>query len=334
LVRLHPDIANIADKFIRVRLVKIAGMDLRRFEFDYDLTWFVFFLNADETIYGRYGGRDASDAEGRISTKGLRYAMDRALEKHKSPPAPQELIGRPILAEDSRPAKNHKGCIHCHNINEFRRAESKAAGTWNRESLWVYPLPDNLGIKLDIHEGDRVSELVKDSAAEQTGLRVGDRIVSLNGHTVDSFADATYALHKAPKSGTIPIRWQRGDRELDGTLKLTDGWRKTNLSWRPSLLDILPSIPLNGEDLTPAEKAQLGLDPKQATLKQDPIVHASLETAGLRGGDVIIGFDEKTFTGDRETLYSHIRRNHLVGDVVTLNVLRNGKKVDLKLTLK
>ena len=37
-------------------------MDLRRFEFDFDLTWYAFFLNADETIYGRYGGRDATSA--------------------------------------------------------------------------------------------------------------------------------------------------------------------------------------------------------------------------------------------------------------------------------
>lgn len=309
-------------------------MDLRRFEFDHDLTWFVFFLNADETIYGRYGGRDASDAEARISTKGLRYAMDRALEKHKSPPAPQTLSGRPVLPENFLAAKNHKGCIHCHNINEFRRADLKAAGTWNRESLWVYPLPDNLGITLDVNDGDRVSEIAKNSAADHAGLRVGDRIVSLNGHTVDSFADATFALHKAPKSGSITATWKRGEREQSGTLALAEGWRKTNLTWRPSLLDILPSIPLNGEDLTPAEKAKLGLDPKQATLKQDPTVHASLLTVGLQGGDVIVGFDGKTFTGDYETLYAHVRRNYLVGDVVTLNAIRNGKKVDLKLTLK
>ena len=83
---------------MRVRLVKIAGMDLRRFEFDHDLTWYCFFLNADETIYGRYGGRDATDAEARISTKGLRYAMDRALEAHKAPPAPQPLSGKPVRA--------------------------------------------------------------------------------------------------------------------------------------------------------------------------------------------------------------------------------------------
>jgi hypothetical protein len=88
-------------------------MDLRRFEFDFDLTWYVFFLNSDETIYGRYGGRDASDAEARISTKGLRYAMDRALETHKTPPESQPLKGVPERAEDFATARQHKvsGCI-------------------------------------------------------------------------------------------------------------------------------------------------------------------------------------------------------------------------------
>ena len=76
--------------------MKIAGADLSRFEFDYDLTWFGFFLNADETIYGRYGGRDAKSAERRISLTGLRYAMDKALETHKKPPAKRP-AGKPLL---------------------------------------------------------------------------------------------------------------------------------------------------------------------------------------------------------------------------------------------
>jgi hypothetical protein len=90
LVRLHPEVASVADQFVRVRLVKIAGADLRLFEFDYDLTWHVFFLNANETMYGRYGGRDASSAEGRFSLKGLRYAMirrrrSRSLDRRPAP---------------------------------------------------------------------------------------------------------------------------------------------------------------------------------------------------------------------------------------------------------
>lgn len=33
------------------------GVDLKQFQFDYDQTWCAFFLNADGTIYGRYGTR-------------------------------------------------------------------------------------------------------------------------------------------------------------------------------------------------------------------------------------------------------------------------------------
>jgi hypothetical protein len=38
VVRLPKEIRDVAEQFVRVRLVQIAGMDLRRFEFDYDVT--------------------------------------------------------------------------------------------------------------------------------------------------------------------------------------------------------------------------------------------------------------------------------------------------------
>jgi len=41
-------------------------IDLRLFDFfDHDLNFFVFFISADERVYGRYGGRDGKSAEGR-----------------------------------------------------------------------------------------------------------------------------------------------------------------------------------------------------------------------------------------------------------------------------
>jgi len=319
---------------VRVRLVKIAGMDLRRFEFDFDLTWYVFFLNADETIYGRFGGRDPSDAEARISTKGLRYAMDRALEAHKSPPAVKPLAGKPLLAEDFEAAKRHKGCIHCHNINEFRRSDLKALGTWDRTSVWVYPLPENVGITLDNDAGDRVKAVAAGSAAEKTGLKPGDRLLKLNGYSVASFGDATYAFHMAPVKGLISVSWIRDGKEQSGTLEVADGWRKTNLTWRPSMLDILPSLPFSGDELTDAEKKSLGLDVKRAAIRQDPEVHATLKAAGVKGGDVLIGYDGKSVDGDTGKLLGFVRRNYLVGDEITLNIIRDGKPVDLKLVLK
>ena len=295
----------------------------------------MFFLNADGTIYGRYGGRDATDAEARISMKGLRYAMDRALEAHKSaPPTAPPLAGKSVRAEDFDAAKKHRGCIHCHNVNEFRRADLKEAGTWDRTSVWVYPLPENVGITLDIDAGDRVKAIAPDSAAAKIGLKPGDRLARLNGYRVASFGDAAYALHKAPAKGSIPVSWVRDGKESAGALEVADGWRKTNLTWRPSMLDILPSAPFSGDELTAAEKKALGLDDKRAVIRQDTTVHATLAAVGVKGGDVLIGYDGKSVEGDASKLFGYVRRNYLVGDEITINVIRDGKRVDLKLLLK
>jgi hypothetical protein len=335
LVRLDKPIADLADRFVRCRLVKIAGADLSRFEFDYDLTWFVFLLNADETVYGRYGGRDAASAEGRVSLKGLRHAMGRALEMHKSPPpAVKPLAAKPVLAEKYDAAKAHKGCIHCHNVNEFRRADEKKAGTWTRDSLWVYPLPENVGLTLDVDAGDRVTAVAKGSAAAAAGLKPGDTVTRVGDTPVSSIADASYALHKAPAAGDIPVRWTRDGKEQSAKLAVAAGWKKTNLTWRPSLLDLLPSLAFNGDDLTAAEKKAFGLDPKRAAFRQDKTVHRTLRDAGIQPLDVVIGFDGKVVEGDIGDLLGSVRRNHLVGDVVTVNVIRDGKPTDVKLTLK
>lgn len=334
MVRLPPEIRNAAEKFVRVRLVKIAGMDLRRFEFDYDVTWYAFFLNADETIYGRYGGRDAADPEGRLSLAGLRYALERALEMHRQPPRPVTLDGPPLRAEDYPAARRHRGCIHCHNVNEFRRAAEQAAGTWSRDSLWVYPLPENIGLVLEKDQGDRVRTVLPRSAAQQAGLRPGDRLVRLNGLSVASFADVSYALHKAPAQGSIPIAWERDRRQYSADLVLTPGWRKTNITWRPSVLDLLPSLPVVGDELTAAEKRALGLAPDQAALRQQERVHESLQRIGLRGGDILIGIDGQTLNGPGDQLLAYVRRNYLVGDVITLNILRDGQRLDLRYRLQ
>ncbi len=320
---------------MRVRLVKIAGTDLRTFEFDYDLTWYVFFLNADETIYGRNGGRDAASAEARISTKGLRFAMGRALEAHRQAPAPKPPpAGKPVLPEDYAAANRHRGCIHCHNVNEFRRADAKAAGTWDRNSVWVYPLPENVGLTLEVDVGNRVKAVAADSPAARAGLKPGDSVESLAGYRISSQGDVMYALHKSPAKGSIPVAWTRGGQSLTGILEVAEGWRKTNVTWRPSMLDILPSLPFSGDDLTPAEKRKLGIPERQAAFRQDDMVSDQLRAAGVKPGDVVVSFDGKTVDGTMTDLLGFVRRNYLVGDVITINVLRDGKPVDLKLTLK
>ncbi|MGV2339592.1 MAG UNVERIFIED_CONTAM: thioredoxin family protein [Planctomycetaceae bacterium] len=47
------------ERFISVRQVEMKNVDLSQFQFDYDLNWAAMFLNADGTVYARYGTQSA-----------------------------------------------------------------------------------------------------------------------------------------------------------------------------------------------------------------------------------------------------------------------------------
>ena len=80
-------------KFVRVRVVQANAMDLSLFQFDYDLTFAAFFMNADKTIYGRFGSRSSrKDAMKDISIEGLGQALAAALEIRQHYPANRDSL--------------------------------------------------------------------------------------------------------------------------------------------------------------------------------------------------------------------------------------------------
>lgn len=321
---------------MRVRLLRITGVDLNLFEFDFDLTWAAFFMNADGHVYGRFGGRDAKGADTRNSLAGLHYAMESALKVHRQNPAAKlaAAADMPFFIEKVKTAKAYGGCIHCHQVKEILRQEQMNAGTWVKENIFTYPLPENVGITLESDRGNIVSAVQPGTPAERAGLKPGDLLRTLNKHPVASFADASYGLHKAPKAGAIPIAWQRGGKDFDADLKLAPGWRRTNVTWRPSLLDLLPSLTVYGEDLTAKEKKALGLDDKRLAFRQDPTVHSAAKAMGVQANDIILGIDNQKLDMSMEQFLGHVRRNYLIGEAVTINLMRNGKRVDLSVKLK
>jgi serine protease Do len=336
VVRLAKPLDEFADQFVRVRLNRITGIDLNLFEFDFDCSWFGMFLTPDEVVLGRYGGRDSTSDGGRLSVLGLKYAMERALEKSKAGVKPPAGRLKPVRIEEFKTAKTRRSndCLHCHLVNEFRRADAKAAGTWDRDDRFVYPLPENVGITIEVDRGDVVKSVAPDSPAANARIQPGDMIARLNGYAVASFADVQYALHKAPKSGSIPIQWRRGTEAMVGQLTVHDGWRKTDLTWRASLFEILPTLPVSAADLTAADKKALGLSETQAAFRQDKFVHSTLKAIGLKAGDVVVAMDGKTVEGTMDDFLGRVRRDYLVGDSAALTVLRDLKPVELKITLK
>src|SRR5258707_1048805 len=102
-------------------------------------------MNGAGKIYGRFGGRDAKGADTRNSLDGLHYAMAAALEEHRKNPAirPDKVLP-PVHVEKLASAKQYKGCIHCHQVKEILREEAQKGGTWNRDNIYTYPLPENV----------------------------------------------------------------------------------------------------------------------------------------------------------------------------------------------
>lgn len=335
--RLAAPLSSLAEDFIRVRLTRITGLDLALFEFDFDLSWAGFFLSADEVMYGRYGGRDATSDKSRISLAGLKYAADKALAQHKQGASgPEPKREKPILAEDFRGARARKRneCIHCHQINTFRWADATAAGTWSRDDLRGYPLPENVGMTLEVDRGDVLKAVAKGSAAAKAGLKVGDVISRLNSHRVASFADAQFALHKAPKNGAIPVEWLREGKPMSGKIEVAGDWRNTDPVWRTSMFDMTPTLPIGGKELSASEKKAIGLSETRATLRQDKFVHSTLRAVGLKLGDVIVGINGEGVDGTMADFHAQLRREYLVGDKVKLNFLRDGKAMEVEVTLK
>ncbi len=306
--------------------------------FDYDVTLMIFFLNAQEKVYGRYGGRDAKSADGRQSPDGLLHTMKSVLRMHESgqPAFAPRLQDAPRFVRDGFDERGFgRGCTHCHQVKETLHRELQRAGKWSRDLIWRYPPPENLGFELEVARGNVIKEVKPESAAAAVGLRAGDTVRQLHGVPVHSFADAQFALDLAPATGSIALSWQRGDSEpvMEGSLSLPDGWRKTEIAWRPSLRHMLASARLYGRDLTGPEKQALGLSPKQLAFRQGDPVPSQAQTAGIRPGDIILGVDDKTLETDAEGFRDHIRQNYVIGDRVTVNLLRDGKRTNLAMTL-
>jgi serine protease Do len=334
VVRLE-GIKEVADNFVRVRLTRIDTADLNLFEFDYDLTFMVFFLNAEGKVYARYGGRDADNADSRQSLKGLQYTMKSVLAMHereqKAFAARSE--DAPKFIRDVAGSRRSRGCVHCHQVREILNADLRKKGKWSRDLVWRYPLPENLGFELEIDRGNVVKEVKRKSPAAAAGLKAGDVLQRLNGVPIHSFADTQFALDKAPRTGSIEVVRQRGDKVLKNKLALPQGWRETDLSWRPSMQRLIPAARLYGTDLTAREKKVLGLSAKQLAFRQRDSVPSQALTAGIRAGDVIVGFDDKRLEMDVDGFLRYVQRNYLVGDRVTVNVVRDGKRVNLTMTL-
>lgn len=318
-----------------MRLGNIDRLDLSLFEFDYDLTFAVFFMNADGRVYARYGQRDAGGPDALQSLKGLEHTMKSVLEMHGRDGKGREFA--PRGGERSVTIREiggrTRGCYHCHNVREVFDRGLVQSGQWGRDRAYRYPPAENVGLTLEVDRGNVVAKVQEGSPADRAGLKPGDVLRRLGGVPVHSIADALYGLDRAPASGEVEAAWTHDGQPMGERLVLSSGWRKNDLSWRPSMRRLLPSLPVRGADLTEQEKAALGLKLNHLAVRQRESVAAAAQAAGMRAGDVLVGIDRELAELDGAGVHEFVRREYLAGDRVQLIVLRDGKRLTLPLVL-
>ena len=342
--------------FVSLRQIEMKAVDLSQFQFDYDLNWAAMFINADGTVYGRYGTQSAEGPDAFNSIPSLEKAMLRVVELHRNYPKNKALLtdkkGHPkpyktALQMPGLPNKDRyagtterNNCIHCHNIHDAEYDHMIETGRFSWERMWRYPLPDNLGIHIDREDGQRVGKVRPGSPASIAGLKPNDRILQVNKQAIISIADIQWILHNQPdKSPDIQLAVQRGRSPAILRVKPQPGWKKTDISWRGSLWNMRPRMRVWTPDATAGELKRLGLPPDGRALKVKWINRKSPEggaayNAGLREGDFIIGIENKPVEWSHRQLNAHIKLKYKPGEKFPVTLWRKGRKIQFAWPLK
>ena len=321
------------------------GINLNLFQFEFDLTWMSFFMDAKNRIYTRYGGRDDSSPESHLNRESLLATMKSVVMLHKladvlkSPLEPNGRTGRRPHTPEQIPtmarmmAKRKNKCIHCHDVKVANLKHLRNQDKLKRHMVFTYPTSANLGITVDSGEQSLVRTVQSGSPAARAGVRVGDRIVKAEGHRVLTLGDLSRVLEKISVAGRLALQVQRQQQVIPLRLELANGWRRSkDPSWRESLHMVGPNCGLWGRKLNVKERRRLKLKPEKLALKVTYIWGSHTRRAGIKVGDIIVGLDGQTRDRNIKQLHAHPTLNRNWGDTIPVVLRRNGQDVTVRMT--
>lgn len=333
------ELRALIGRFVPVRITDFRDVDLNRFRFDYDLTFALLMMSPGGHTYSRFGVQDHTNSTRRMSVAGLKTAMRAVLDLHAREPAPpvpeqarKTLKDIPIF-QARRAAKSE--CYHCHYAHDAEVAGLRAAGGFRKESLYRYPYPENIGLALDVDRNNRVESVTPGSSAEKAGVRSGDIILRAGSGAeavrVFTSADLQFALERVPDPGSVTLAFDRAGRASTVTLALPAGWRRSDISWRPSQGEVPPIIGIWEQPLSGEEKARAGLGADRLALRVSFLFPGEkwVATRGeLRLNDVVWGVNGEALPHmTPRQFHTWFRLKFNVGDKAVLNILRGGRRL-------
>jgi thioredoxin-related protein len=360
VARRDPIIRDLLDAFVCVRIVQANAIDLTHFQYDFDQSFSVMFINSDYQVYGRFATRSDRPEHEDISLEGLRAAMSEALKLHKNFDAIKStLAGKnpksssfktpleyPSLKGRYTESLNYddqvtKSCVHCHQIREAERAYFRSKNEpMPDQTLFPYPDPATLGIKLHPKFKARVESVRAGSIADKAGLKAGDDLISADGQPLISIADLQWILHNTPNKAQLAVVISRDGHKQDTKLDLPTGWRHGDISWRTTTWE-LRRMGLGGmrlDELTAQQRKIAKLAPDSMGLNIRHVgqygAHAVAKQAGFLKDDIIVGFDCMTSLRTETEVLTYALQTKKPGDLVEVKVLRGDRMITLRYKLQ
>lgn len=364
LVNTDPTIRPLLEKFVCVRVVSTNGLDLSLFQYDTDQSFAMFMLNADRTIYGRFGTRShRTEWYGDVSLPGLAKALQGALDLHANydsvkaslsqKTGPPLEFGSPEKYPTLKTAFTDKiryegnvarSCIHCHQIGdarrEFYRVQKKPIPD---RILYPYPHPKSVGLILDPNEMATVKSVVAGSLAEKAGFLTGDRLQTLDGQPLLSMADVQWVLDQAdPAGATLTANVHRGSNaNVKVSLELPDGWRKLDdIAWRASSWPLRRMVTggMKLAELSADERRELSLPDNQMALRVQHVgmygKHAVAKRAGVLKDDILVAYAGQTDLHTPAAVLAWGATQTTPGQKISVTMMRQGRRLQFQIAMQ
>ncbi len=329
---------KLMSQYVCVRIPRMDDVDLGLFDYDRYNALYFFIMNADERIYMRYGGRDSVSQDSYLNLSSLALALQRGLELHAeyqqgklsaaARPKPVSARQMPLLVERTFAKGN---CVECHLIGDFQNVQMEQDGTLDKvRDMYRSPDIKTIGVYLDVPTGLAVKDA--QGPAQSAGMRPGDRIAGLNGTPVWTFGDLQYYYDKVPRnSKQVRMTVVRDGKPVDLAIALPLRWWWTDIRYRQLTID--PRVYFESRPLTEAEKREHGLDPEgfASMVKHVDGFAQTMNSHDLHVGDIVFGVDGVQRDEFADTAEFFIKLRKTAGGTVKLDVIRDGKRIQMPL---
>ncbi|HKQ60384.1 MAG TPA: PDZ domain-containing protein [Candidatus Polarisedimenticolaceae bacterium] len=234
----------------------------------------------------------------------------------------------------------------------LRAAGSKDRAESDRRSVHVHVDNDEdeesgafLGVTTEEDDSDdggaRVTMVVRESAAKRAGLQQDDVIVRFDGKAIHGPAGLSRAIHATEPGADVEIQVVRdGSRrtlhaEMGERPKPKKMWAWSGDGFRnfvPDMFDFgrKPLLGVNLTDATPELREHLGGPRDRGVLVSRVVDDSAAERAGIHVGDLIVDVDGERIDGSGDLIEAIHSR---AGETFTLRVVRDGRSVELQVTL-